>query len=457
MKHHRLPVTRATLLALALLAVSVAAQKPAADTNWPSFRGKGAAGVAEGFALPVEWDVTSSKNVLWKTDIPGLGNSSPIVWGDRLYVSTAVSGVGKPEFKPGLYGDVASVNDNTPHRWIVYCLDKRTGKIVWERTVLTGVPKIKRHPKSTHASSTLATDGRHLVAFFGSEGLHCFDMNGAPIWTRDFGVLESAWFVAPDAQWEFGSSPVIVDDMVLIQVDVLKGSFLAALNLKDGTDRWRTPREDVPTWGTPAVYTGGPVPQVVVNGYKHIGGYELKTGKPVWRMTGGGDIPVPTPVVAGDLVLITNAHGKMAPIYAVRLAATGDISLEADQTSNQFVAWSYLREGSYMASPVVYGDIVFNCRWNGVLNAYELQSGKKLYQERLGSGTTAFTSSAVAGDGKIYFASEDGDVYVLKAGPAFQVLARNSLGEACLASPAISGGVIYFRTASRLVAVGSGR
>jgi outer membrane protein assembly factor BamB len=455
--HHRPSRIPSILLLSIFLAATAAGQKATRDTNWPAFRGQNAAGVAEGFPLPVDWDVATSRNVLWKTEIPGLGNSSPIVWGDHLFVSTAVSGVGKPEFKPGLYGDVASVNDNTTHRWIVYCLDKRTGKIVWERTVLTGVPKIKRHPKSTHASSTLATDGRHLVAFFGSEGLHCFDMTGKPLWKRDLGVLESAWYVAPEAQWEFGSSPVIFQDMVLIQVDVLKGSFLAALNVNDGADIWRTPREDVPTWGTPAVYTGGARPQVVVNGYKHIGGYELKTGKPLWRMTGGGDIPVPTPVVAGDLALITNAHGKLAPIYAIRLSASGDISLEADKTANEFVAWSYPRDGSYMGSPVVYGDIVFNCRWNGVLNAYELQSGKRLFQERLGSGTTAFTASAVAGDGKIYIASEDGDVYVLKAGPAFQVIAKNSMGEACLASPAISGGVIYIRTASRIVAVGSGK
>jgi outer membrane protein assembly factor BamB len=196
---------------------------------------------------------------------------------------------------------------------------------------------------------------------------------------------------------------------------------------------------------------------VIVNGYKHIGGYDLKTGKPLWQMKGGGDIPVPTPVVAGDLVLITNAHGQMAPIYAVRLAAAGDISLTPNATSNDFVAWSYLRDGSYMGTPVVYGDIVYNCRWNGVLNAYELQSGKRLFQERLGSGTTAFTASAVAGDGKVYIASEDGDVYVLKAGSTFQVLAKNAMGEACLASPAMSGGIIFIRTASRVVAVAAGK
>lgn len=442
------------LLLSIVVAVWAAGPKAASDTNWPSFRGRNAAGVAEGFPLPIQWDLASSKNVLWKTAIPGLGNSSPIVWGDYLFVSTAVSGVGKPEWRPGLYGDIASVQDDTPHRWIVYCLDKRTGRIVWERTVLTGVPKVKRHPKSTHANATMATDGRRLLAFFGSEGLHCFDMKGKPLWSRDFGVLDSAFYVAPAAQWEFGSSPVIYQDMVFIQCDVLKDSFVAALKLEDGTTIWRTPREDVPTWGTPAVYDDGIRPQIVVNGYKHIGGYELKTGKPLWQMKGGGDIPAPTPLVSGDMVFITSAHGQASPIYAIRLAATGDVSLAPNATSNEFIAWSYLRDGSYMATPIVYGDIVFNCRWNGVLNAYERLSGKRLFQERLGDGATAFTASAVGGDGKIYIASEDGDVYVLKAGPTFQALATNSMGESILASPAVSGGVIYIRTASRIVAVG---
>lgn len=251
------------LLLSIVVAVWAADSKAASDRNWPSFRGRNAAGVAEGFPLPIQWDLATSRNVLWKTAIPGLGNSSPIVWGDHLFVSTAVSGVGKPEWKPGLYGDIASVQDDTPHRWIVYCLDKRTGGIVWERTVLIGVPKVKRHPKSTHANATMATDGRRLLAFFGSEGLHCFDMKGTPLWSRDFGVLDSAFFVAPEAQWEFGSSPVIYEDMVFIQCDVLKGSFVAALKLDDGTQIWRTLREDVPTWGTPAVYDDGIRPQIL--------------------------------------------------------------------------------------------------------------------------------------------------------------------------------------------------
>jgi outer membrane protein assembly factor BamB len=436
---------------VAALSLPAAGQKAPAGANWPSFRGPNASGVADGRPLPAEWDVPASRNVRWKTPIPGLGHSSPVIWGDRLFVSTAISGIENPEMKVGLYGDVTSVKDDTSHRWIVYCLDTRSGKIVWEKTVVSGVPKVKRHPKSTHASSTLATDGRHVVAFFGSEGLYCFDMNGTLLWKRDFGVLDASWYVAPAAQWEFGSSPVIYEDMVLIQVDVQKDSFLAALSVKDGRDIWRTPRADVPTWGTPTVLGGGPQPEVVVNGYKHAGGYDLKTGKEVWRLTGGGDIPVPTPVVSGGFIFLTNAHGPLSPVYAIKATATGDISLKPDETSNAYVAWSVPREGAYMATPIVYGDLLYNIRWQGVLMCYEAASGKRLYQERLAS--TAFTSSPVAGDGKIYFPSEDGDVYVVKAGPTFSLIAKNPMGEVCMASPAIADGTLYFRTKSHVLAI----
>ncbi len=441
------------LVLLTALITSVSAGKVPGNANWPSFRGPDAGGIAEGYPLPTSWDAPASRNIRWKTTIPGLGLSSPIVWENRIFVSSAISDSQNPALKTGLYGDVRSVQDDSSHRWIVYSLDKQSGEIVWEKTLYSGVPKVKRHPKSTHANATLATDGRHLVAFFGSEGLYCLDMDGKLIWKKDLGILNSAFFVAPDAQWEFGSSPVIYQNTVLIQCDVLNGSFVAALNIKDGREIWRTVRDDVPTWGTPTVYANGQNAQMIVNGFRHIGSYDVRTGKEIWWLRGGGDIPVPTPVVAHDMVFITNAHGKSAPIYGIRLSAKGDISLNGDETSNQFIAWSAPRDGSYMATPVVYGDYLYNCRWNGVLGCYEARSGNRVYQERLGSGTSAFTASPVAGDGKIYLSSEDGDVYVIKAGPAFEVLSKNSMGEVCMASPAISEGVIYFRTQSHVVAV----
>ncbi|HYK88591.1 MAG TPA: PQQ-binding-like beta-propeller repeat protein [Acidobacteriota bacterium] len=451
-RHPRFFITHVLFLA-AVLAYSAAATEDPSTGNWPSFRGSNATGIAEGYSLPAVWDAASSKNIKWKTPIQGLGLSSPIVWGNRIFLSAAIGGAQNAGLKTGLYGDIRSVQDDSTHRWLVYCLDRQSGRIVWEKEVYTGIPKVKRHPKSTHANSTLATDGRHVVVFFGSEGLYCLDMDGKVLWKRDLGVLDSAFFVAPEAQWEFGSSPIIYQNIVLIQCDVLKGSFVAALDVRDGKEIWRTARNDVPTWGTPTIYADGTNAQVIINGYKHIGSYDVRTGKEMWWLQGGGDIPVPTPVVSRGMAFITNAHGKTAPIYGIRLSAAGDISLKEGETSNQFVAWSAPRDGSYMATPLVYGDYLYNCRWNGVLGCYEADSGKRVYQERLGSGTSAFTASPVAGDGKIYFSSEEGDIYVIKAGPTFEVLARNSMGEVCMASPAISEGTIYFRTQSQLVAV----
>jgi len=434
-----------------LRAAQTGGNAPAA--NWPSFRGANAAGVGDGSAAPASWNVPEKKGVLWKTPVPGLGHSSPVVWGDRVFVTTALSGKPDAGLKVGLYGDIAPVQDDTPHEYRVYCLDRKTGKILWERTAYKGVPKVKRHTKATHANSTAATDGRNVVAFFGSEGLYCYDPSGNLRWKKDFGLLDSGFFMVPDAQWGFASSPVIHGNRVLIQCDVQKGSFVAALDLKDGREVWRTARADVPTWGTPTVCTEGGRAQVVVNGWKHIGGYDLKTGKELWRMTGGGDIPVPTPVVGQGLIFITNAHGRMSPVYAVRPTAAGDITLEGTAQSNAHVAWSVPRGGAYMQTPLVYGDYLYNCRDNGVLTCYEAKTGKQVYQERLGTGRTGFTASAVAADGKLYYTSEEGDVYVVKAGPKFEVLATNPMGEVCMATPAISEGVLLFRTQGHLVAI----
>jgi outer membrane protein assembly factor BamB len=237
-------------------------------------------------------------------------------------------------------------------------------------------------------------------------------------------------------------------------VDVQKGSFVAALDVRTGRELWRTPRADVPTWSTPAVVTMNGREQVIVNGWKHIGGYDLETGKEVWRMTGGGDIPVPTPITGHGLVFITNAHGRMSPIYAIRPTATGDISLKEGETSNAHIAWSYGRDGAYMQTPILYNDILYVCRDNGVLSAFDARSGKRHYQARLGSGSTGFSASAVAASGRLYFTSEDGDVYVVKAGPTYELLATNPLAEVAMATPAISEGMLIFRTRGHLVAIG---
>jgi outer membrane protein assembly factor BamB len=448
---------RATSLALCLsvsFLPATAKEGASKETNWPSFRGSSARGIADGYATSTTWNAEESKHVRWKTPIPGLGHSSPIVWGDRVFVTSAISGKEKDELKVGLYGNIDSVNDDTVHQWKVYCLDKKTGKILWEKTAYKGVPKVKRHTKSTHANCTMATDGKNVVAFFGSEGLYCYDLNGNLRWKKSLGLLDAGYYEVPSAQWEYASSPILFDNSVVVQCDIQKGSFLAAFSIKDGAEVWRTPRDDVPTWSTPTIHEEGGHALLIVNGYKHIGGYDARTGKEVWRLTGGGDIPVPTPVVANGLIFIMNAHGKMSPIYAVRLDATGDISLQGDQQSNRGIAWSVNRGGAYMQTPMIYGDYLYSCQINGILSCYEAKTGKLVYQERLGTGRTGFTASPVAADGKLYFTSEEGDVYVVKAGPEFKILATNSMGEVCMATPAISEGTLFFRTQGHLVAIG---
>lgn len=439
---------------LATLAIILAgATATVTAGNWPSFRGPSASGVAEGPAPPLTWDVPAGRGVKWRVPVPGLSHSSPIIWGTQICVASAISTAGSADLKVGLYGNIQSADDQSPHRWVVLCYDTGSGKLLWERTAHTGVPKVRRHTKSTHASSTLATDGRFIVAFFGSEGLYAYDMRGNLAWQKDFGVLDSGFFMAPEAQWAFASSPVIHGDQVIIQVDVQKDSFIAALDLATGREVWRTPRRDVPTWSTPAVYTGPDGAQIVVNGWKHMGGYDAKTGQEVWRMAGGGDIPVPTPITAHGLIFITNSHGGQSPIYAVKPSARGDITIGGRERSSPHLAWSTDRDGAYMQTPLVYGDLLYVGKDNGVLSVFDARSGTRHYQARLADGRTGFSASPVASNGRIYFTSEEGDVYVIAAGTSFAQLAVNSLGEVAMATPAIADGVLFFRTRGHLVAI----
>lgn len=447
------------LLALAILpgVVRVCAGPAAADVHaardtWPSFRGWGARGVAEAASPPVTWDVAAGRNVRWRTGIPGLGYSSPVIWGGRLYLTTAVGAADRPEIRVGLYGDIKPVDEPGAHEWRVYCLDTNTGKVVWQRTACRGVPKVKRHPKSSHANPTAATDGTHVVAFFGSEGLYCFGAGGKLLWEKDLGYLDSGFFRAPKAQWGFASSPVIHDGMVVVQCDVQKGSFLAAFSVTDGSEVWRTPRDDVPTWSTPTVVEAPGGPQVVVNGFKHSGGYRLADGREVWRIVGGGDIPVPTPISAGGLIYLASAHGRLAPLYAVKASATGDVSPAAGRTSNQHIAWSNPRNGAYMQTPILVGELLYSCRDNGALTCYRATTGEVVYRGRLPGGG-GYTASPVAAGGRIYFAGERGAVHVVKAGPRFEVLASNQTGGICMATPAIAGDTLFVRTAEHIVAL----
>jgi outer membrane protein assembly factor BamB len=421
--------------------------------DWPQFRGPSGSGVGDGTNPPVSWDAEKGTNVLWKAEVPGLSVSSPILWGDRIYVATAISGDPKQGLRTGLYGDTDAVNDATVHRWKLLAFDKKTGKLLWETAAHEGVPKTKRHPKSSQASPTPATDGKVVVAYFGSEGLYAYSAEGKLIWKKDLGVQNAGWFFDPDSEWGAASSPVIYKDMVIVQCDRQKDSFVAAYALSDGKERWRTARAEIPSWGTPAVVPGKDRTEVVTNATKAIRGYDADTGKELWTLGPNSEVTCTTPVTAHGLVFITAGYPPVQPIYAVKIGSNGDLTLKDGKESSEAIAWSKQRGGVYLPSPLAYGDHLYTVANNGILSVYEAKTGTRIYQQRIGMGGS-FTASPVAAAGKIYVATEDGDVYVLKAGTAYEMLAKNTIGEAILATPALAGDVLFVRGAKHLFAIG---
>ncbi len=421
--------------------------------DWSQFRGPQASGVDARHPLPVEWNVETGQNIRWQTPIPGLGHASPIVSGDRIYVATAV-GPSDAELKVGLYGDIAPVEESGVHQWRLLALDRVSGSIIWNVVGHEAVPRVKRHPKSTHCNSTPATDGRRIVAIFGSEGLFCFDSDGRLLWKNDLGPMDSGFFAVPSAQWGFASSPVIHDGKVVVQCDVQTNSFLAVFDLRSGRELWRTLRDDVPTWGCPTVIEAGGRAQIVVNGWHHSGGYNFATGRELWRLKGGGDIPVPTPIFAHGLVYLTSAHGKLRPMRAIRPEASGDITHPDPAGTNTGIAWVHPRQGNYMQTPIIVGHRLYACTDGGVVTCFDARSGEILYSERLGGSPQGYTASPVSDGRHLYFSGETGRGLVVPVGDQLSIVATNELGETCMATPAISSGTLLFRTRTRLLAVG---
>jgi outer membrane protein assembly factor BamB len=448
--------SRRSFLASSLLALPAVALASKSEQNWPGFRGPGGQGIADGYATRTAWNIDTaagkSSGLLWRAEMPGLGHSSPIIWGDRIYVGTAVRLSGKAPLRTGYYGDVKAAKDNDEQKWMILCFDKKSGKQRWTQTIRTSKPATERHEKSSHANTTLITDGRRLIAFFGSEGLYCFDLNGKLLWSKDLGVINNSW---RGIGWGYSSSPALYQDRIVILCDDPKNPFVAALRLSDGQEVWRTSRKGASegSWGTPFVHNDGARTQVVTNGWPYIVSYDLETGKELWRLRGGGDIPIPTPFVADGLIVVSNAHGGKSPLFAIRPSAKGDISLAEGSTSNDSIAWSVPNGGSYISTPVVYRGYIYLANYNGVLRCFDFKTGGKVFEERLGADAVC-SSSLVAADGKVYCPTEDGVVHVIKAGPKLEVLAKNELGDPCLATPAISQGVLYFRTAGSLMAIG---
>jgi outer membrane protein assembly factor BamB len=425
------------------------------NTQWPSYRGYYASGYMDRVNLPDSFDIETSYHVKWSIGIPGLGLSCPVIWDDRVYITTAISETDKGGFLIGIYGDIEPVADSSEHIWMVYCIDKNSGEILWEREACRGIPMVKRHPKSSHANTTVATDGTRVVVFFGSEGLYCYDKAGSLLWKRDFGLINSTWDVVESAQFEFCSSPVIFQDKVIIQADALNTAFVAVLDLFSGKTVWRKDRDEISGWCTPNIYFDGDQARVTVNGYKHRGGYDLDTGQEIWEMSGGGDIPIPTPVVWKDLIYFNSAHGRHAPLMAIKNSATGVIPYpEQESGPGEKLAWFYDRGGSYMSSVLVYDSLLYRLRWNGNLACFDARSGTEVYQVMV--QPTSFIASPVAADGRIYMVSEEGDLFIAATGPEYRLLKKIPLGGVSLVTPGITQGMMIFRTASRLIAVSNG-
>jgi outer membrane protein assembly factor BamB len=422
--------------------------------SWPSFRGPNASGVADGQNLPDTWDLKTGVNIRWRIPIPGLGHSSPIVWGDRVFVTSAVSSRPDATFVPGLYGAGTPSDDMTPHRWMVYCIDTRSGKVVWERVAYEGVPVEKRHMKSTYASATPATDGRIVVAWFGSQGVYAYNFDGTLRWKVDLGHLDVGAYNAPGLEWGTASSPIIWNDLVFLQADTHKDSFLLALDAATGDVRWKADRDELPSWGTPTLVTTPAGPQLVTNGSKFIRAYDPRTGKELWRLGRSSQITAPTPIFADGVIVVASGRAPERPIFVVRPTASGDITLPEGKTSSAAIVWSRTARGPYMPTPIAYNGSLYVLANNGVFHAYKLATGEELYETRVPQLGSGFSASPLAADGKIYVSGEDGDMMVLAAGPEFKHLATNTFGEPLMATPALSRGVMYVRTSMHLVSVG---
>ena len=425
---------------------------PLQAQHWPAFRGPNGSGIAAARPLPVSWDAEKPANILWKTAIPGLGHSSPVIWGDRVFVTAAISSAATPAFN-AKDDDIQPANDASIHQWMVHAVDKRSGKILWSRVAHRGVPKVKRHVKASQANASPVTNGRVVIVSFGSEGLYCYDVDGKLLWKQDVGVLDPGYWGQPDLQWGFASSPIIYQDLVILQCDIQKDSFIVAFNIADGKRVWLTRRDERPSWSTPVIYQGKQRTELVTSGAKFYRGYDPLTGRELWRLNDDTVVKVPSPVVALDLFFLSGGNPRGRDFYAVRPNGDSDISIAADATSSAQVAWRKTRGSPYTPTPLVYDKYLYVCNDNGVLTAYNAQTGAQVYQQRIGTTNSTFSASPIASAGRLYFSSEDGEVFVVRAGPTYELLSINRMGEPLMATPAASDGMIVMRGQRHLFAV----
>ncbi|MHC4702027.1 MAG: PQQ-binding-like beta-propeller repeat protein [Planctomycetota bacterium] len=418
--------------------------------NWPGWRGDGR-GISTEKNLPLKW--SEQENAKWKTPIPGAGHSSPIVWGNRAFVTTAVAeDPGVESFRGGVYmGGNRSKPDASEYEFRLICLDAHQGNILWSRAFVRAEPRTRRHTKNTYASETPVTDGKYVFASFGSAGLYCVDVEGNELWRRDLGLLRGR------RGWGTGASPVLFRNTVIVNCDCDDDSYIAAFDKTTGDPVWRTERDEGASWGTPFLFEAGGRTAVVTNATKHLRGYDAGTGRLLWQCAGGSMISVPSPVAAGNLIFLSSGHSMSLlrqPIVAVRAEASDDITPAKGKTRSPGVAWSRTKGGPYVPSPIAIGDYLYVPLDRGFLTCYEARTGKVVYaKQKLGKRNT-ITASPIAADDKIYIQTEDGECYVVRQGPEFEILTVNKLDEVFCASPAVSEGKIYLRSRKHLYCIG---
>ena len=459
-----------TLFALISATVALGLASPSAADQWPQFRGSQSGVVADDQTLPETW--SAEENVAWKIPVPGRGWSSPIVWDDHVFITTVLSD--EPPPQPGLdvieegqqasyLGGMSQPLAETSHRWMLYDVDFTTGQVRWARELRDSAPLAAKHPKNSYASETPVTDGQHVYVYNGDLGLFAVDFEGNLVWERrvmEPGTLPAENPAAAAGRLDFGTgaSPALYDDRIFVMDDHERQEwFLAAYSTADGQELWRVgerkPRRGVALgWASPIIWENSLRTEVVVIAGGAVRAYD-PAGTPLWELHGLGTNSTPTPVAANDLLYVGSGYPADArrPVWAIRPGGRGDISLREDDTSNEFVVWSQQKLAAYMPSALVYGQHLYTLASQGFFQCNDAMTGEIVYgRRRVETPTSGFTASPWAYNGKIFVLSEDGDTYVIQAGPVFKVLGKNSLDEMTLATPAIARGSLILRTASSL-------
>jgi outer membrane protein assembly factor BamB len=436
-------IKKSLRLSFLALGISILATVALGAQNWPQFRGSSAGVAPDNADLPDKWSPT--ENVVWKIDIPGIGWSSPVVWGDHIFLTTVVNTTQQEPPRPGFYlGDWPA--SPAPHRWMVYDFDFKTGKIRWEREVSSLPPGSPKHLKNSYASETPVTDGERVYFYFGNAGLFAFDMDGKPVWSKKIGPFKTR------NNWGTGGSPVLHADRIYIVNDNDEQSFIAAFNKRTGEEVWRVNRMEGTNWATPFVWENELRTEIVTPGSDKVRSYDL-SGKLLWEFVGMSTISIPTPFSRFGLLYISSGYiaDPLRPAYAIRPGASGDISLKPQETTNNYIVWSARTGAPYNPTPVIYGDHYYTLFDRGFFTSHDAKTGKEIYpRQRVTADASAFTASPWAYNGKIFALSEDGDTYVIQAGTEFKVLGKNSLNEMTLATPAVAQGSLLIRTASKL-------